>query len=241
MRSGDAVVSVTLTAADGISSRVYTVAIGRDIQPAAAGRVALSGVDVEFSPTQSRYDTTVPRHLTSTSIDLAPSGASTLEGFTFTAGDTHVTPIGDDGRVALTPGRDTLIAVRAASPGHQRERLYTFRLRPPLDSSSGTRSVGIRGIPTISAAAKSALRDTRDGAAPQLSALAVSVGTLEPAFASAVTEYTLSVPYDTAHLTVTPTPPTGATVTYLPPAAPGDSPSTRHRTANPHRPRSWSS
>ena len=216
VRSGDAVVSVTLTAADGISSRVYTVAIGRDIQPAAAGRVALSGVDVEFSPTQSRYDTTVPRHLTSTSIDLAPSGASTLEGFTFTAGDTHVTPIGDDGRVALTPGRDTLIAVRAASPGHQRERLYTFRLRPPLDSSSGTRSVGIRGIPTISAAAKSALRDTRDGAAPQLSALAVSVGTLEPAFASAVTEYTLSVPYDTAHLTVTPTPPTGATVTYLP-------------------------
>ena len=218
--SGDVVVTVTLTAADGVTRRVYTVAIGRDTPPAAAGRVALSGVDVEFSPTQSRYDSTVPRHLTSTSIEMAPSGASTLEGFSFTAGDTHVTPIGDDGRVTLTAGRDTLVAVRAASPGHQRERLYTFRLRPPQDSNSANRarSVGTRAIPTVSAAAKNALRNTRNGETPQLSALVVSAGTLDPAFASAVIEYTLSVPHGTDHLTVTPTASTGATVTYLPAA-----------------------
>ena len=177
--SGDVAVTVTVTvtAADQITTRVYTVAIGPDTPPAAAGRVALSGVDMEFSPVQSRYDTVVPRLLTSTSIDLAPSGASTLEGFTFTAGDTHVTPIGDDGRVTLTAGRDTLIAVRAASPGHLRERLYTFLLQTPPNNINGARSdeiLGARSIPTLRAAAKNAQQNTRNGTTPQLTALTVS-------------------------------------------------------------------
>ena len=219
--SGDVAVTVTVTvtAADQITTRVYTVAIGPDTPPAAAGRVALSGVDMEFSPVQSRYDTVVPQLLTETSIELAPSGASTLEGFTFTAGDTNVTPISDDGRVTLTAGRDTLIAVRAASPGHLRERLYTFLLQTPPNNINGARNDEIlrtRGIPTLRAAAKNTQQNTRNGTTPQLTTLTVSTGTLDPTFTAATIEYTLSVPYGTDHLTVTPTAPVGATVTYLP-------------------------
>ena len=233
--SGDAAVTVTVTvtAADGVTVRVYTVAIGRDIQPAAAGRVALSGVDMDFSPTQSRYDAVVPQLLTETSIELAPSGASTLKGFTLTAGDTNVTPISDDGRVTLTAGRDTLIAVRAVSPGHLRERLYTFLLQTPPNNINGARSdeiLGTRSIPTLRAAAKNAQQNTRNGTTPQLTALTVSAGTLDPAFAAAKTEYDLSVPFDTDHLTVTPTAPTDATVTYLP-AADADDDTVGHQFA----------
>ena len=213
--SSDAAVTVTVTAADGVTTRVYTVAIGRAVRPASAGRVALSGVDVEFSPTQSRYDTVVPRFVTSTSVELTPAGDSTLRGFTFTAGDTQVAPIGDDGSVTLTAGRDTLIAVRAASPGHLRERLYTFRLQTPPNNSNGARSdeiLGARSIPTFSA--KNAPQNTRNGTTPQLTALDVSAGTLVPAFAAAIYAYDLSVPFGTDHLTVTPTKPDDATVTY---------------------------
>ena len=227
--SGDVVVTVTVTAADHVTTRVYTVAIGRDIQPAAAGRVAFSGVDVEFSPAQSRYETPVPQNLTSTSIKLAPSGASALEGFAFTAGDSHLTPIGDDGRVTLTAGRDTLVAVRAASPGHLRERLYTFRLRTPQNNNNsdhndnGARSPAPGGIVTLSDTVKSLARGapqtphTRaddQNADPELTALAVSSGTLMPSFSSAVTGYTLTVPFETSQLTVTPAAPTGTAVTY---------------------------
>ncbi len=211
--SSDAAVTVTVTAADGATTRAYTVAIGRAVRPASAGRVALSGVDVEFSPAQSRYDTVVPRRLTETSVELTPAGDSTLRGFAFTAGDTQVAPIGDDGSVTLTAGRDTLIAVRAASPGHLRERLYTFRLRTPPNSNNGARS-----IPTLRAAAKNAPQNTRNGTTPQLTMLTVAPGTLDPVFAAAKTDYTLSVPFDADHLSVTPTPQVGATVTYFPAA-----------------------
>ena len=222
---GDLVVTVTVTAADGATSRDYSVMVGRDRQPAAVARVVLGGVDVDFSPMRGRYDASAPQDLTSTTIDLAPAGRSTLGGFAVTAGDAQVTPIGDGGRVGLSPGRDTLIAVRASSPGHQRERLYTFRLRAP-QNGNGARSIAPGGSLTLGTSVKSVLpalrADNQDGNEPLLTALSVSSGTLAPSFESAVLDYNLSVPFDTEHLTVTPTAATGATVTYSDPDADAD-------------------
>ena len=124
------VITVTATAADGATVGAYTVVTGRGAQPAVAKSLSLDGIgDVGFSPFERRYEADVPAGAGSTRLRTASLGDAVLDAFSVTAGRTQVTQIGPDGRLALAAGRDTLVAVRATTPGNERQSVYTVRLR----------------------------------------------------------------------------------------------------------------
>ena len=68
-------------------------------------------------------------------------GDAVLEAFAVTAGDTRVTQVCANVRVVLAFGRDTLVAVRAAAPDHESQRVYTVLLE------AGGAGVGSSGRP----------------------------------------------------------------------------------------------
>ena len=138
----DTTVTVTVTAADNTTAAVHTLTIARGAS-ARASSLTLSGTEgLGFDPGKRRYDTTPAAGSTSTTVDMAPVGDAVLEGFAVTAGDTEVAEIGDDGTVELTAGKDTLVAVRAATADNESQTVYTVRLRGTQQSQSDQGSQG---------------------------------------------------------------------------------------------------
>ena len=138
----DTAIAVTVTAADNSTTAVHTLTIARGAS-ARASSLTLSGVQgLGFDPGKRRYDTTPAAGSTSTTVAMAPVGDAVLEGFAVTAGDTEVAAIGDDGTVELTAGKDTLVAVRAATADNESQTVYTVRLRGTQQSQSDQGSQG---------------------------------------------------------------------------------------------------
>ena len=132
----DTTVTVTVTAADNTTTAQHTLTIARGAT-AKASSLTLSGTEgLGFEPGKRRYDTTPAAGSTSTTVAMAPVGDAVLEGFAVTAGDTEVAAIGDDGTVSLTAGKDTLVAVRAATADNESQTVYTVRLRGTQQSQS---------------------------------------------------------------------------------------------------------
>ena len=226
-----AIVAVTVTAADNATTVTHTLTVGRGGSvPAGASKMSLRGVgDIDFEPLKLRYDTTVPSGVTSTVVEATPAGDTVLERFMITAGDTEFTAVGDDGQVTLTAGRDTLVAVRAATPNNERQSVYTMRLQAPRTASQPDRvpkSTGRTWVPgTVSDAARNVQRTTD----PRLSGLTISSGTLTPTFAATTFDYAATVAHDTSQITVTPAAADGVTVVITSPDA--DSEADGHQVA----------
>ena len=242
-----AIVGVTVTAADNATTVTHTLLVGRGGSvPAGASKMSLRGVgDIDFEPLKLRYDTIVPSGVTSTVVEATSAGDTVLERFTITAGDTEFTAVGDDGQVTLTAGRDTLVAVRAATPNNERQSVYTMRLQAPRTPSQPDRvpksmgrtweSTGLTwvlgtvsdawGAGTVSDAARYVQRTTE----PLLSGLTINSGTLTPVFAATTFDYTATVAHDTSQITVTPAAADGVTVVIISPDA--DSEADGHQVA----------
>ena len=195
-----ALITVAVTAADGSTARAYSVVVLRDSQlPAAAS----AGIDTaprwSFDPATKRYHITPRRGATSGRLTMTPVSGSDLEAFTVDA-SLNTRQIGTGGLARLSATKDTILFIRASSG--PRETLYTVRLRPPAtpnqraaDQRTATNNKG-GGWTTTTIT-------TRNN--PTLSGLAVSPGTLDPAFAAATHTYTVDVAHNVEHLTVTPT------------------------------------
>ena len=236
-----AIVGVTVTAADNATTVTHTLLVGRGGSvPAGASKMSLRGVgDIDFEPLKHRYDTIVPSGVTSTVVEATSAGDTVLERFTITAGDTEFTAVGDDGQVTLTAGRDTLVAVRAATPNNERQSVYTMRLQAPRTPSQPDRvpksmgrtweSMGLTwgagtvsdtwGPGTVSDAARNVQRRTE----PRLSGLTINSGNLhpvlsplQPGFVPWGFSYVASVPSYADQVTVKPLAAGGSVATILP-------------------------
>ena len=113
--------------------------------------------------------------------------------------------------VDLSERGDTLVIVRAQSPDGTQEQAYTIRLQPPpTTTGGGGQNVAKSADRSRSAPALGAR--SSEPAAPSLSALTLSAGTLDPAFAATTRDYTAAVSHDVTQITVTPTAAPGTTV-----------------------------
>ena len=199
-------ITVTVTAADDTTTQAYEVAVSRDPQTPAAA--ASAGLDTapgwSLDPATKRYHLTPRRGATSGRLTMTPVSGSDLEAFTVDA-SLRTRQIGTDGIARLSATKDTILFIRAS--GGPRETLYTVRLRPPATAS-------LRTTPKNKGGGWTTTITTRNN--PTLSALAVSPGTLDPAFNAATTDYTVEVAHDIEHLTVTTTAAGTATYTTTP-------------------------
>ena len=206
-------VTVTVTAADTTTTQAYEVAVSRDAHTPAAA--ASAGLDIapgwSLDPATKRYRITPRRGATSGRLTMTPVSGSDLEAFTVDA-SLRTRQIGTNGLARLSPSADTILFIRASSG--PRETLYTVRLRPP--AAANWRTANQRTAPNNKGGGWTTTITTRTNHEPTLSALAVSPGTLDPAFAAATHTYTVDVAHDVEHLTVSPTAAGTATYTITP-------------------------
>ena len=129
--------------------------------------------------------------------------AQTIRADLFTVGDQDLAR-----PVYLSERGDTLVIVSVQSPDRTQQQAYTVRLRPPVVAGSGGGNVakfefGSRFGPGWSRGPVAELRARSSGtAAPSLNALALSSGTLGPAFAAATLDYIAAVAHDVDEVTV---------------------------------------
>ena len=228
---------MTVTAADQATTSSYTVTVApsEGALPATAAGMELDGLDLDFDPGRNRYSTTAPPGLRSTEITVRTAPGTTAETTAYqppgttppstttrgwqgaldqsttndptsatrstTTGGTTGAPTSQDGTGTITVAsdRDTLIVTTVSTPDHERESVYTTRLRPP--PRSATRSTGTE---------------------PRLTALSVSPGSLDPAFAATTHVYGVDVAHDVSQVTVAATAATGARATVVAPDADPD-------------------
>ncbi len=192
-----AAVTVTVTAEDGATTRVYALSVLRDAQTPAAA--ASAGLDAApgwtFDPATKRYHVAQSPAATAGRLRMTPASGSELDAFTVDAA-LRTRQIGTGGTTRLSSSADTILFIRAASG--QRETLYSVRLRPPASAStSADQRLATKGGGWTAT--------SRSNHNPTLSALTVSPGALDPAFAAATHAYTVEVAHDVEQLTITPT------------------------------------
>ena len=187
---------------------------------AAAGELAgvrLSGLPpaaFEFEPQRRRYE--LPRPAAETATVTALPGASgqavavavVRAGGPLALDESDTDPAAPGRQVRLSSRGDTLLLLRTAEDG--RRGLYTLRLRPPAEGGSVARSGASDAIVVAAAAGKRPASERRasggprqQSTAPRLSALAITPGTLTPAFAAETFAYTAAVGHETSELTLT--------------------------------------
>ena len=170
---------LVVTAADGTTTKTYTVVVARASASISAD-ASLSALSIssgvlspQFSSAVTSYATTVAYGVTS--VTLTPtttSGSATVKVNGSSVGSGSAS-----GALALNVGSNTLGIVVTAEDGVTQQ----------------TTTV------TVVRASASAAADAT------LSSLVVSSGTLSPAFGSGTLAYVTTVPYATASITVTPT------------------------------------
>ena len=184
---GDTVISVEVTAEDGMTKQTYSVTVTRAISSDATLR-ALALSDVTFTPTFDSavrtYTASVGNSVTLTTVTATTNhaGASVV----ITPADAESNTPGH--QVSLDVG-DTSILVSVTAADGVTQAFYGVTV---------TRSA----IPTLTALSVS-------HGSPAVTA------TLTPAFDSAVTSYAASVPYGAAQVTVAATGATGVTATFV--------------------------
>jgi hypothetical protein len=173
---GSNTVTIVLTAADGVSTRTYTVDVTR-AAPASnnanlAGLALSSGtLAPAFAPATTSYAASVPFSVSS--ITVTPTAAEA--NATIQVNGVPVASGNASAPIALGVGASGITTVVTAQDGTT-TRIYTV--------------IVTRAAPSSNA---------------ELSGLALSQGTLMPAFASATTAYAATVADAVASLTVTPT------------------------------------
>ncbi len=172
---GDNLITTTLTAEDGATTKTYTVTITRqppsgnaDLSDLVLSRGTLSPL---FEAATDQYTATVL--YASSSISLTPTAADAMS--TILVNGAPVTSGTPSGEIALSVGENTLTA-RVTAENGLTTKTYTV---------------------TVTRAPASANAD--------LSGLALSHGTLNPVFDAATASYTATVANSVSSLTVTPT------------------------------------
>lgn len=168
-------VQVTVTAADGTTTRVYDLFITRDSAPTAnvdldALQLSAGTLTPAFDPAVTSYTATVPYAVRSLQISASPADAAnsmTINNSALADGVPSTVTVNYNG------GSGYAIRVVAPNGAEQSYSVQIFR-DPPSDNAD-------------------------------LAALTISDGALSPVFANAETSYTATVPYLTNSITVTPT------------------------------------
>ncbi len=173
LQVGGNMVQVTVTAADGTTTRSYDVWITRDSAPTAdvdldALTLSVGTLTPAFSPTITSYTATVPFAVRSLQLTASPSNAAN----TMTLNDA---PLADGvaSTVTVHYNGGSAYAIRVVAPNGA-EKSYSVHIT--------------RDAPSDDAG---------------LASLALSDGALSPAFTDAGTAYSASVPYLTTSVTLT--------------------------------------
>ncbi|MDQ0438692.1 hypothetical protein QO014_003087 [Kaistia dalseonensis] len=170
-------VTVAVTAEDGVTSETYTVTVNR-AAPASTD-ASLSSLNLsagDLTPAFSASTTSYSVDVPNATSATTVSPTATDAGATITVNGTPVTSGGSSGAIDLDVGANTITVVATAEDGVTIET-YTVTVN--------------RAAPASTDAA--------------LSSLSLSAGTLEPAFTSSTTSYSIDVPNATSTTTVSPT------------------------------------
>ena len=173
---GSNTVTIVVTAENGSTTKTYTLTVTR---PAAPPTLGVARTSVAFN------------QRTITGSDVASEAALTAQGVVFSLSTTNNNPqLGGNGVTAVSGSFDavTKTITSAAITGMAPGSTYTFAAYATNSAGTGYSSVGVITIPNTNA---------------NLSALAISSGTLAPAFAASTLTYTASSAVPT--MSVTPT------------------------------------
>ena len=187
LSTGANTIKVKVTAEDG-TTKTYTVTVTRLSNDATLSALALSEgtLDPAFASAKDSYTASVIHSVAQITVTLTASAAGAT--------------------VAYLDGSDDALADADGSTDGQQ-----------VDLSTGANTIKVKVTAEDGTTTKTyTVTVTRLSNDATLSALALSEGTLDPAFASAKDTYTASVIHSVAQITVTPTASAaGATVAYL--------------------------
>ena len=131
LSEGENTVAVTVTAADGVAERTYTVSVTRAPHGAALSGLTLSDVDIGvFSPGRRGYSAEVANAVADTVVAATPFYA----GATVAISDGAGSVAGRTRTVALSEGENTVAVTVTAADGVA-ERTYTVTVRRTESSS----------------------------------------------------------------------------------------------------------
>ncbi len=180
-------------------------------------RIQVRGVGpLAFQPGRHRYEleTTASGQ---TRVHLASNALDTYLHGTVIRADTFVPQAHDlTDPVQLSAAGDTLVLVRADSADGLQQTLYTLRLRPratPAAASSSSYRGSGSSLQLFQDSGTDLVDSPQLRSEPRLSGIGLSSGELEPPFDRETFEYNVSVPPHVATLTVTPA--TGASGSWL--------------------------
>ncbi len=145
LSEGENTVAVTVTAADGVAERTYTVSVTRAPHGAALSGLTLSDVDIGvFSPGRRGYSAEVANAVADTVVAATPFYA----GATVAISDGAGSVAGRTRTVALSEGENTVAVTVTAADGVA-ERTYTVTVRRTESSSpvAGFMRVDTQGGP----------------------------------------------------------------------------------------------
>jgi hypothetical protein len=175
LEEGDNTFTITVTAEDGVTTKIYTVVVTREARPLSTD-ATLSNLTVSegeltpaFNPDATTYTVNVPNSVTSISV-------------TGEAGDENATVAGNVADTTLEVGNTVIIITVTAEDGETAET-YTVtvvRAAPSVDPPTPTPSTNAT-----------------------LTSLTVSAGTLTPTFNPDITTYTVNVPNSVTSISVT--------------------------------------
>ena len=193
--NGETAVELTVTAPDGMATRRYWLVARSDTaagdESSALENMQMSGLGpLAFNEKESLYELSVHEGVSQTTVVTSRAETDAIvevmvvrsDSAKLTLDRNDADPAAIGHQVDLADSGDTLVIVRVTSGDGLSQRVY---------------------LTLISKASTSARSSMRNGTAPTLSSLSVSEGSLDPAFAAEVFEYTATVESDVAEVTVT--------------------------------------
>ena len=226
---GDQVVTITVTAPDGVSERSYTVTILGDGAEGAGLRglrvVGLPALD--FRSDQERYQLPLPAGAREVEIEpVANTEDDTVNAFSVRAERFVVETRDPEQPVTVSERGDTLVFIRARSGDGRHEWQYRLRLRPPQPRSSqfgeGELADALAPILDPDQSSRRSGAGQQSSGEPRLTGLTIDGGAIAPDFDPETFSYAVAVGRDVSRLTVTPAVAGGARLLYQPPDADAD-------------------
>ena len=222
----DQVVTITVTAPDGVSERSYTVTIVGDGAEGAGLRglqvVGLPALD--FTSDQERYQVPLPAGATEVEVEpVANTEDDPVDAFSVRAERFVVETRDPEQPVTVSERGDTLVFIRARSGDGRHERQYRLRLRPPQPRSSqfgeGELADALAPILDTDQSSRRSGDGQQSSDEPRLTGLTIERGAIAPDFDPETFSYAVTVGRDVSRLTVTPSVGGGAGLLFQPPDA----------------------
>ena len=175
VNTGDNVITISVLAEDGTTSKIYTVAVQRAVAPSSnadlANLVVSSGtLNPGFDPTVTNYSIEVPYAVSS--VVVTPTSANS----TIKVNNATVTSGYSSSAIPINSG-DNIVTILVLAQDGTTSKIYTVDVQRLVAPSNNA----------------------------DLANLVVSSGTLNPVFDPAVTSYSVEVPYTVSSVVVTPT------------------------------------